>query len=237
MLIMENDNPIDQIMQRYSLPLEKDLLYSYEELRRLDIDQEFIYTLLQSFEDENSFSEKEFEKFSLEVILDYIHRTHNYYLTKKLLEIEQSIYILLKDYSDNHPLLPVLKKQFSEYSGGLTSHIRAEDKYLLPYIKSLLRFEKEEADSEKYFYETKDYTVQKFIDSHLDTEEGLSNLRNAILEYQPPITNQTPYRILISQLQAFERDLFVHALIEDRVLIPRVLRLEKKLNKIFNNKI
>jgi len=60
-------------------------------------------------------------------------------------------------------------------------------------------------------------------------------VRNTILSYQPPSTNQTPYRILITQLQAFERDLAVHALIEDRVLIPRTLQLEKKLYKLFSN--
>ena len=61
-------------------------------------------------------------------------------------------------------------------------------------------------------------------------------MRNAILEYRPPITNQTPYRILISHLQAFEKDLFVHALIEDKVLIPRALQLEEKLSKHFGDK-
>ena len=62
---MENDFPISQIVQRYDLAADKDLLYSYEELRRLNLDQRFIYTLLQTFEDEKTFSEKEYEIFSL----------------------------------------------------------------------------------------------------------------------------------------------------------------------------
>lgn len=230
---MEPDFPIMQIMQRYNLPANNDLLYSYEELRRMDIDQQFIYTLLQTFEDEKTFSEKAYEKFSLEIIIDYIKRTHSYYLSKKLLEIEQNIHILLKDYSDNHPLLHILNSFFSEYTANLTSHIRAEEKHLLPYIKCLLKLEAEEKDAEKYFAETKNYSLQTFIDNHQDTEMDLSNVRKAILNYQPPTTNQTPYRILITQLQAFEKDLYVHALIEDRVLIPRVLQLEEKLGKHF----
>ena len=35
---MENDFPISQIVQRYDLAADKDLLYSYEELRRLNLD-------------------------------------------------------------------------------------------------------------------------------------------------------------------------------------------------------
>lgn len=233
---METNFQINQIMQRYNLPVDKNLLYSYEELMRMDIDQQFIYTLLQTFEDEKTFSEKEYQKFSLEIIIDYILRTHRYYLTKKLCEIEQNIHILLKDYSGSHPLLHILNNFFYEYTADLTSHIRAEEKHLLPYIKCLLKFEKEETDVETYFAATKNYSLQTFIDSHNDTEKDLSNIRNAILSYQPPITNQTPYRILITQLQAFEKDLSVHALIEDKVLIPRALQLEEKLRKLFSRK-
>ena len=223
-------------MHRYTLAVDKNLLYSYEELRRLDIDQQFIYTLLQAFEDEKTFSEKEYQNFSLEIIIDYILRTHRYYLTKKLCEIEQNIQILLKDYSGSHPLLQILNNFFYQYTAGLTAHIHEEEKYLLPYINCLVKFEKGETDAETYFTATKNYSLQTFIDNHQDTEQDLSNVTNAILNYQPPTTNQTPYRILVTQLQAFEKDLSVHALIEDKVLIPRALQLEEKLNNSFSNK-
>lgn len=232
---MENDFPITQITQRYNLAADKDLLYSYEELKKMNLDQQFIYTLLQTFEDENSFSTEEYEKYSLETIIDYVRRTHSYYLSKKLLEIEQSIHILLKDYTDNHPLLQILNNFFQEYTIDLTAHIREEEKHLLPYIKNLLSLEKDNADPEIYHTVTNNYSLQAFIDSHQDTENDLSIVRNAILQYQPPSTNQTPYRILISQLQTFERDLSVHALIEDKVLIPRAMQLENKLGKLFHD--
>ena len=234
---MEIQFPLDQIMQRYSIPVDRNLLYSYEELQRTNINLQFIYALLHTFEDEKTFSENDYQKFSLEVIIDYIRKTHNYYLAKKLCEIEQSIGILLKDYSGSHPLLHILNNFFSEYTRDLTSHISVEEKQLLPYITCLLKFEKGEIEEEKYFTATKNYSLKTFVESHHDTEQDLSNVRKAILNYQPPTTNQTPYRILITQLHAFEIDLSVHALIEDKVLIPRALQLEEKLNKLSCQKI
>lgn len=230
---METQFSMNQIMQRYNLPINRNLLYAYEELQRTNIDQEFIYTLLHTFEDVRTFSGQEYEKFSLELIIDYIRKTHRYYLTKKLCEIEQSIDILLKDYSGSHPLLFILNNFFAEYQADLTSHIRTEEKRLLPYINNLLKFDKQEIDIEKYFEAKENYSLKTFVDSHHDTEEDLSNVRNSILNYQPPKTNQTPYRILISQLHSFEIDLSVHALIEDQVLIPRALQLEEKLNNLY----
>jgi regulator of cell morphogenesis and NO signaling len=231
---MEMQFPIYQILQRYQLPVDRNLLYSYEELQRTNIDQQFIYALLHTFEDEKTFSENQYQKFSLEIIIDYIRKTHKYYLTKKLCEIEQSIDILLADYSDSHPLLRILNNFFSEYTADLASHINIEERELLPYIDTLLKFEKDEAGTKEYLVATKRYSLKKFVEGHHDTEQDLSNIRNAILNYQPPTTNQTPYRILITQLHAFETDLSVHALIEDRVLIPRALQLEEKLNNVFS---
>ncbi|MEJ7588001.1 MAG: hypothetical protein WKI04_10620 [Ferruginibacter sp.] len=233
---MEAQFSINQIMQRYYLPLDRNLLYSYEELQRTNIDQEFIYALLHTFEDEKTFLEEDYQKFSLEIIIDYIRKTHRYYLTKKLCEIEQSIEILLKDYSGNHPLLNILNDFFSEYTADLTAHIRTEEKELLPYINCLLRFEKQETGLDAYLAAIKRYSLKSFVDSHHDTEKDLSNVREAILQYQPPASNQTPYRILLTQLHAFETDLSVHALIEDRVLIPRALKLEEKLYSLFYQK-
>lgn len=231
---MENNFSTTQVLQRYNLTTNKDILYSYEELRRLNIDQDFIYTLLQTFEDENAFSAKAFDAFSFEVIIDYIHRTHTYYLSKKLPEIEQSIHILLKDYESNHPLLQILNTFFKSYTAKLTSHIHAEEKRLIPYIHSLITFDKEGSEGDKFFAVTHNYSLQHFIHSHDDTEEDLANIRDTILEYKAPVTNQTPYRILLSQLDTFEKDLKLHALIEDEVLIPRALLLEEKVNKKFS---
>jgi hypothetical protein len=97
MIHIDSDFPINQIMQRYDVNSGKDLLYSYEELKRMNIDQQFIYALLQTFEDEKQFSPEAYKDFSLEAIMDYICRSHKYYLNTRLLEIEQSINILMED--------------------------------------------------------------------------------------------------------------------------------------------
>jgi regulator of cell morphogenesis and NO signaling len=234
---MESAFPLNQILQRYTLSSDKNLRHPFEVLRSLKIDQRFIHTLLRTFENEKSFCESEYREFSLEIIIDYIKRTHQYYRNKKLEEIDQSIQILLKDYSANHPLLNVLNNFFSGYKTELTNHIGAEENQLLPYIQSLLKCEQEEFNLTAYFELTKNYNIQTFIANHHDTEESLSTVKETILHYKAPFTNQTPYRILLTQLDAFEKDLAVHAIIEDFVLIPRALKLEKKFNCIFSKKL
>lgn len=221
---------VDQIVQRYALPLNSNILSSYNELQEINIDREFIYVLLESFEDLSNFDASKYDTFSLQTIVDYIRRTHRYYLSKKLLEIEQSIGILLRNYDGNHPLLNVLHTFYGDYKKDLIEHIKAEEAHVLPYIDQLLKSETNTAAVD-VLRKSNHVSLKSFVENHTDTEEDLSNVRNMIMQYQPPITNQTPYRILLTQLQLFERDLAVHALIEDHVLIPRALELEEKLAK------
>ena len=213
-----------QILQRYNVAQAHNLVYTYEELKDLGVQPEFLLALLEVFEDRQSFKPEGFNRFSLGVIVDYLRKTHTYYLNKKLLEIEQSIHLLVNAYPSAHPLLLLLHDFYVDYKSHLIKHIDMEERELLPYIVHLEQM----AEGKGALATASTITVQQFIDQHHDTEKDLEEVRNAILHYSPPTTNQTLYRILLSQLQVFEKDMEVHALMEDDVLLPRALELEKK---------
>ncbi len=214
-----------QILQRYNVAKAHNLVYTYEELRDLGITREFLLTLLDVFEDQSSFNAKAFNRFSLHVIVDYLRKTHAYYLSKKLLEIEQSIHLLVTAYPRAHPMLLLLNTFYSDYKSHLINHIEMEERELLPYIIKL----EQGAKTNEKLLAPPTLTVEQFIHHHHDTEKDLEGVRIAILNYSPPEGNQTLYRILLSQLQVFEKDMAIHALIEDEVLLPRALALEKQL--------
>jgi regulator of cell morphogenesis and NO signaling len=214
----ENSDFYPQVMQRYvsgpSLPGEH---------------KEFIATLLRVFE-EKVFSAHDFEAFPVEIIVDYIQRTHVYYFEKKLPEIEQSILLLSGLYDSHHPILGALQNFFHCYVQDLSEHIQAEEQLLLPYIKMMQDAEKTPAHFSGFVLARRDYSIDRFLSDHHDTEEELKDIRQTIRLYDPPQTNASLYRILLTQLQTFEQDLCVHANIEEEVLIPKATKMEKDLN-------
>ncbi len=221
---LPNQEETKQILQRYNVAKAHNIVYTYEELRDLGIPPEFLLALLEVFEDQSSFKASNFDRFSLQVIIDYLRKTHTYYLDKKLPEIEQSIHLLVNAYPKAHPLLLLLNNFYSDYKNHLSKHIEMEEGELLPYIITL-----EQADESKRKPEAvPSLTVKQFINQHHDTEKDLEEVSNAILSYSPPDDNKTLYRILLSQLRVFEKDMSVHAQIEDDVLLPRALELERK---------
>ncbi|MEP7263878.1 MAG: hypothetical protein ABI772_05250 [Bacteroidota bacterium] len=220
---MESNYSFDLVMMRYGI--------SNQITRKPDI--HFVHQLRKLFENENTFNAALFNSFPLSVIIDYVENTHKYYLNKKLKEIEQSIDILLQDYSDNHPLLCILHEFYSDYTMELSEHILEEENTLLPYISYLISCEENDFSTPEFYMQSRNFSLCSFIESHHDTEDDLQKVRFAILSYNPPATNETPYRVLLSQLQVFEKDLSIHALIEDQVLIPRALKLERKWTDTF----
>lgn len=214
----ENSAFYPQVMQRYT---------TYDALS--GVDRNFIAALLRAF-DEKPFCPEDFEAFPIEMIVEYIRRTHVFYLQKKLPEIEQSILLLSSLYTCNHPILVVLQDFFQAYCRDLTAHITAEETLLLPHIGLLSRSLAASNHYSQYVLARAQYSIAGFLAEHHDTEDELRDIRQAIRLYEPPSTNASLYRILLAQLEAFERDLCVHAHIEDQVLIPKALQMETALN-------
>ena len=214
----ENSDFYPQVMQRYAAQQ----ITSGEQT-------EFIATLLRVFEDK-LFDAREFDCFPLGMIVDYIQRTHVYYLQKKLPEIEQSIILLSGHYESQHPILIALQNFFHRYVADLSEHIGAEEALLLPYIQRLREAGEGPADFSRFLVARRDYSIDRFLGDHHDTEDELKDIRQTIRLYEPPKDNESLYRILLLQLQIFEQDLCVHAHIEEEVLIPKARQLEKELN-------
>ncbi|GGB17566.1 hemerythrin domain-containing protein [Puia dinghuensis] len=214
----ENSEFYPQVMQRYTTtppsPGEQ---------------TEFISALLRVF-DEKVFNARDFDSFSVELILDYIQRTHVFYLEKKLPEIEQSILLLSGHYEAQHPILTALQSFFHRYVKDLSEHINAEETLLLPYIQLLREAGRSPLDFSRFLLLRKEYSVERFLSDHHDTEDELKDIRQTIRLYEPPQTNESLYRILLMQLQVFEQDLCVHAHIEEEVLIPKAQNMERDLN-------
>src|SRR6185436_17561523 len=118
---MESNRSIKLVMERYKI--DKRYEASFHELLNIDVNTEFISSVIKLFDEENTVTAKEFSTFSLEVIIDYIRKTHRLYILKKLPEMEQSIALLLENYAGNHPLILLLKNFFKSYQAVLMEHI------------------------------------------------------------------------------------------------------------------
>lgn len=224
-----------QVLKRYVTV--QDNLYIAQEDSLNKRSQEFVSTLVRAFEEDDAFDYSEFNRFSLSVVIDYIRRTHRLYLNKTLNEIEQSIGLLNEAYRQGHPLLDVLNAFYLEYKTDLIRHIRLEDEKLLPYISGITNELNNELDLTDYFYSFNKFSIREFLEGHHDNDSVLDEVRFKILSYDPPLVNRFIYNVLLNQLEFFARDLKIHGRIEEEVLIPAAIEIEKELESRFQEKL
>lgn len=163
----------------------------------------------------------EFERFSLSELVDYLQANHDYYLNKKLPEIEQSISHVFGGSEEMPQLLKRLALFFDYYKNELIKHIKMEEEVFFPMVKQLEKGLKLE-ESEKWT------AFMEFLGNHDSVEDELQKVNLLIKETLKNISVPFAYRVFMNQIDLFEQDLRKHAIIEDEVLLPRVEKLIRK---------
>jgi regulator of cell morphogenesis and NO signaling len=194
-----------------------------------EMNHELIGLILDLYNDDEDFVFEKMRKFNIEDILNYLQATHQYYLQKKLPEIEQSIVHIQAKYAESHQLLVQLSMFFNDYKNQLVAHIRMEEKYLFPYIKRMILLSKTHTICSKNVSIDPFFSIKKFIESHLPIEDELKQVSQIIKKYSDNETVPLPFKIFMNQVDLFEIELRKHAIIEDHVLVPMVIELEQKL--------
>lgn len=195
----------------------------------LGMNHELIELILDLYNDDENFSYEKMQRFSVEDILDYLQVTHQYYLNKKLPEIEQSLLHIFSKYGQSHQLLASLAIFFNDYKNKLIDHIRMEEKQLFPYIRKTIIASKIKSICAESLEIDPDFSIEKFISSHSPIEDELKEVSQIIKNYSSNEIIPLPYKIFLNQVELFELELRKHAIIEDHVLVPMVIELEKKI--------
>ena len=239
-MISATDSPTDALLvnpefrtifERYGIlaSSEKGTIESHA--KTLGLNADFVVQLANSSFNAETASHKEFEQYDIPVLVDYLKRSHEYYLQKRLPEIGQTIHAMRRKFVKEDPVYILLSGFFVSYRKELEAHFQYEEEHLFPYAK-LLHGSKGSwrvLPSLKRFLGM--YSVQEFLDNHSDTEAELQTVRKALLLYKAPKDSELPYQVLLKQLSSFEQDMHLHALIEDHVLVPKLAMLETEISE------
>ena len=201
----------------------------HEVCQEHDVKLDFFLEIVNSFHDEEYFPEKHLQDFSVSLITDYLGKTHRYYLDEKIPEIEKLINQMVKECYKNNKHAILLVSFFKEYKNELIAHIKREDEKVFPYsISTELTF----LGNENSLISTRvpeAYSIQEYLTEHDDIESKLYDLKNIIIKYLLPSDNQSLCSKVLSELFNLEKDMNDHSRIEEKVLIPKVLHMEKSI--------
>jgi regulator of cell morphogenesis and NO signaling len=151
------------------------------------------------------------------VIIRFLRNSHQYYKNEKYPEIIGYIKELQERTGNKE--VKLISRFFREYFDEVLEHLAYEDNTAFPYFISLT--EQSTDVSATHF------SVSEYGEHHTDIETKLSDLKNLLLKHINVSGEYSLRRRLFFVLLELEYDLQVHALIEEKILLPLIARVEK----------
>ncbi len=197
--------------------------------RERQINLDFFIEITNSFIDEDYIPQKELDSFPVSLMIDYLKKTHRYYLEEKIPELEEMIHKMASSIPSEKNKAVLVKNFFTEYRTELEHHIMREEKKVQPYILEIEQAYLSNSLSDELHDKIRNYSMKDFAGEHDNVEEKLFDLKNIIIKYLPPCADRALCNRILMELFRLEKDLNAHAALEDKVLIPKVADMERLL--------
>lgn len=169
-------------------------------------------------------------EWGLDFLADYIVNTHHCYVRKNLPDLSAYAHKVMQVHGAHHPELVRIHELAEEVKAELTSHMVKEEKVLFPYIKELVAAEHGISSHASQLGSVQN-PINMMEMEHELVGKNMEDIRELSDNYTLPADACASYGLLYRMLEEFEQDLHLHIHLENNILFPKALDLEKKLNK------
>ena len=197
--------------------------------KKINID--FFIEIINIYHNKNHFPETKLKGVPISLIVDFLKESHKYYNQEIIPTIENLIHQLVWIGDEHERNLKILQKFFDEYRKEVKAHTNHEEETVYPYTVYIAELCEGNEHTEECFEKMKEYSITNYADEHNNIEEKLTDLKNIIIKYLPPSQNQDVAYSILRKLFKLEQDLNHHAAIEEKILVPKILEMEKSYRK------
>jgi len=227
--VIHKDHTLLPVINRLGIKLGFGDLTIRELCIKEGIDVTFFMEIINVFHDENYFPEKKLRDFSVTIVIDYLQKTHRYYLDYVIPEQERLIELFMERCTNGRQEMELISKFYNKFKEEFTSHLQFEEVHVFPYILELNEIILNPSKKSNFLKQNQNIAVKGFEEEHGNMDEKMFDLKNIIIKYLPPNYDLNIGNSLLTNLFMFEKDMKNHSRIEDKILIPKVNQLEKMI--------
>lgn len=148
-------------------------------------------------------------------LLQYLQNSHHYFLEFRLPYLRDQLRQAIQNAPQDVSF--VINHFFDTYVQEVNRHMVHEEEVVFPYVRDMLLGKRKRR-----------YNISLFIKEHNSIDSQLAELKNLLIKYYPGETTDLLSNVLFG-LFSTEEDLSFHHRVEERLLVPAVLELEKKI--------
>ena len=173
-------------------------------------------------------SELDFDSFDLDFLADYIVNVHHQYLYKNLPEVRFFVDKVFNKHGERFDYLPELYQLYNALEADLVGHLPKEENILFPFVKQMVQDIKTNAAPSSPFFGSVNNPIHIMHNEHDEAGTILHRLREITSNYTATEEACNSHLVMLDKLKDLDRDLIQHIHLENNILFPKTIELEKK---------
>lgn len=192
------------------------------------IDVDNVIGMLAEVTESTSQQESDFQNVSLPELITHIVETHHVFTKTELDRLEALGDKVLAAHGGNHPELVTVRELLDQLCHDLKPHMFKEERILFPYIVAMAEAAEQNRPAPFAPFGTVNNPIRMMMFEHDNAGQILRQLRALTSDYTLPADACVSYQTLYRALENLEKDLHQHIHLENNILFPKALDLEKR---------
>lgn len=172
----------------------------------------------------------DYKSWPLDLLAEYIEKKHHRYVEEKSPVLRQFLDKLCKVHGQRHPELLEITTLFIGCTQAMAAHMKKEELIIFPFIKRMVKAKMEGTSIQSPQFATVENPIEMMKHDHEAEGDRFRKIVELTNNYTPPADACNTYKVTFAMLDEFEKDLHLHIHLENNILFPEAIKLEKSLS-------
>ncbi|KAA0208054.1 MAG: iron-sulfur cluster repair di-iron protein [Ignavibacteriaceae bacterium] len=187
-----------------------------------------VESAMSELENTEAPASQDFNNWELDFLADYIVNTHHRYVNDTLPILNEISAKVASVHGVAHPEVVEIANLFKGVENELLSHMPKEEQILFPYIKEMVTAKRDNQAPPPAAFGSIENPIRMMEAEHTSTGDNMKKIRELSGNFVPPEDACASYTYLYNKLEEFEKDLHQHIHLENNILFPKSIKLEKE---------
>jgi regulator of cell morphogenesis and NO signaling len=166
----------------------------------------------------------------ISALINHIKNTHHKYTREEIGRLGPLFAKVCSVHGKNHPELFEISESFEDLAAELGAHLMKEEMILFPFMTAMEAAVTGNAPVARAPFGSVQNPIAMMEHEHDSAGDALRAMRKASNGYSAPADACLSYQTLYKALADFEADLHQHIHLENNVLFPRAVQMERALS-------
>ncbi|MBC8266685.1 MAG: iron-sulfur cluster repair di-iron protein [Flavobacteriales bacterium] len=190
-----------------------------------DVEASTIFKEIEMLDAANA--DTDFDNMDLDVLINHILQTHHVYVKESTPIILEFANKVAKVHGHAHPENIEIAKLFNEVAIELQQHLMKEEGMLFPHIINLAIANRNKEQISVPFGSVQN-PIRMMEHEHDTAGNIFKEIEKLSNNFTPPSHACNTYKALYHHLKAFQDDLHIHIHLENNILFPKAIAMEKQ---------